>query len=76
MIKSYEIISVTKNVSANVTKTISLTVASIVSINCDYKNAIYKVTLLLFIIVIICIHYVKYRSKQKILQPRQYKNGE
>ena len=71
-----EIINATDNVSTNVTNTIPTNFMSIVSTNVHSKKVGYKmdcyilhtvllVTILLFIIAIICYHYAKHRSKLK-----------
>ena len=73
-----EIVSVTNSVITNVTITIPTNVTNTVSINFYNKKVTYKmdcyilhtfllVTICLYIIAIICYHYAKYRSKQKII---------
>ena len=62
--------SASTNVPTNVMSTVLANVMSTASINSDYKNVRYEIDCyyyLLFIIPIICYHYAKHRSKQKIL---------
>ena len=75
-----KIVNAANSVSTNVINTIPRNTTSTVSINSDDEKVRYKldryifahfllVIILIFIMVIICYHYTKHKSKQKYVSP-------